>query len=143
MSGKTKGIILGGLAIGIISAIPFIGWGWFIWAILGGMLAAFLNIQSSPERVEITDGLLVGTLAGVLGGIINIIGYFIFLVVWNVIYVLFMTSSGGDPVQMILSMIIGASVGIVWNLVLIIPIIIFGLLGGLAGTALFEKRTAP
>ncbi len=143
MSGKTKAIILGGLAIGIISAIPFIGWGWFLWAILGGALAAYLNVQSSTERVEIPGGLLIGTLAGVLGSIINLIGYIIVLVVWNVIYGLFMTSSGGDPGQVIISMIIGGSVGIVWNLVLIIPIIIFGLLGGLLGTAIFEKRTAP
>ena len=73
MNNKLKPALLGGLVVGILSAIPFINYCCCIWTLGGGALAAYLYIKSSPTPVSMGEGAMVGGLAGVVGGIIYLI----------------------------------------------------------------------
>src|SRR5688572_3770322 len=73
MNNKLKPALLGGLIVGILSAIPFINYCCCIWSIGGGLLAGFLYIKSSPTPVSVGEGAIVGGLAGIVGGILYLI----------------------------------------------------------------------
>ncbi|HKN82936.1 MAG TPA: hypothetical protein VJW17_05860 [Pyrinomonadaceae bacterium] len=70
---KLKPALLGGLIVGLLSAIPFINYCCCIWGIGGGVLAGFLYIKESPTRIGPGDGAMIGALAGVVGAIIYIV----------------------------------------------------------------------
>src|SRR6185295_3654118 len=87
MNNKLKPALLGGLIVGIFSAIhsliPIISLCCCIWSIIGGVLAAFLYIKSSPTPVQMGDGAMVGALAGVVGGIIYVVIYLPIALIWG------------------------------------------------------------
>ena len=64
--------LLGGLFIGILSALPFISVGncCCLWIIGGGFLAAYVDSQNSPVNLPIGRGALDGLFAGVAGAVI-------------------------------------------------------------------------
>jgi hypothetical protein len=135
MNNKLKPALLGGLVVGLLSAIPFINYCCCIWSIGGGALAAYLYIKSSPMPVSMGDGAMVGGLAGVVGGII-------YLVIGLPIAILFgmaamqeqLTRSGVElPFSGIALMIVSGIVGA-------IILAVLATLGGIIGVAIFEKR---
>src|SRR5689334_2371210 len=73
MNNKLKPALLGGLIVGLLSALPFINYCCCIWAIGGGLLAGMLYIKASPTPVPTGEGAIVGALAGVVGGVIYLI----------------------------------------------------------------------
>ena len=64
---RTQPALLGGLVIGVLSALPVINIAncCCAWILLGGALASFLMQQNHPERIGVGDGALVGLTAGV------------------------------------------------------------------------------
>jgi len=135
MNNKLKPALLGGLVVGLLSAIPFINYCCCIWSIGGGVLAAYLYIKSSPIPVSMGNGAMVGGLAGVVGGII-------YLVLGLPIAILFgmaamtdqLSRSGVElPFSGVLLMIVAGIVGAIFLAVL-------ATLGGIIGVAIFEKR---
>lgn len=135
MNNKLKPALLGGLIVGILSAIPFINYCCCIWSIGGGLLAGFLYIRSSPTPVSVGEGAIVGGLAGVVGGIL-------YLVIGLPIAMLFgmaamqdqLTRSGVDlPVSGFLLMIIS-------GILVAIFLAVLATLGGLISVPIFEKR---
>jgi hypothetical protein len=73
---KLQPAIIGGVVLGLLSAIPFVNI--FnacccAWAILGGALAVYLYIQKSATPVKLGDGALLGVMAGGIGALINIL----------------------------------------------------------------------
>ena len=135
MNNKLKPALLGGLIVGILSAIPIINYCCCIWSIGGGLLAGFLYIKSSPTPVSVGEGAIVGGLAGVVGGIL-------YLVIGLPIALLFgmaamqdqLSRSGVDlPVSGFLLMVISGILGAVFLAVL-------ATLGGLIAVPIFEKR---
>ncbi|MFN2492853.1 MAG: hypothetical protein ABR501_08225 [Pyrinomonadaceae bacterium] len=135
MNDKLKPALLGGLIVGLLSAIPFINYCCCIWSIGGGAVAAFLYIKNSTVPVRTGDGAVVGGLAGIFGGII-------YLVIGLPIAFLFgaaameeqLTRSGVElPFSGALLMILAGLLGAVILAVL-------SLLGGIIGVAIFEKR---
>ena len=66
---RTQPALLGGLVIGVLSALPVINIAncCCAWILLGGALASFLMQQNHPERIGVGDGALVGLMAGVVG----------------------------------------------------------------------------
>ena len=70
---KLKPALLGGLIVGLLSAIPFINYCCCIWGIGGGGLAGLLYIRESPTRISPGDGATIGALAGVVGALIYLI----------------------------------------------------------------------
>jgi hypothetical protein len=135
MNNKLKPAILGGLIVGVLSAIPFINYCCCIWSIGGGLLAAYLYIQSSPTPVAMGDGAIVGGLAGVVGGIIYlIIGLPIALLIGATAMEEQFTQRG---VQLPLS---GTVLMIVAGIFGAIILAVLATLGGIIGVAIFEKR---
>ena len=72
---KTQAALLGGLAIGVLSALPVINLAncCCAWILFGGGLAAYLMQQNHPEPIQIGDGAIVGLLAGVVGAFVWVI----------------------------------------------------------------------
>jgi hypothetical protein len=65
-------VLLGGVFIGVLSALPIISVAncCCLWLIGGGVLAAYLDQQGLPHRIGPGRGALVGFLAGVVGAFI-------------------------------------------------------------------------
>ena len=135
MNNKLKPALLGGLIVGVLSAIPIINYCCCIWTLGGGVLAAFLYVKSSPTPVKMGDGAMVGGLAGVVGGII----YFVLSLPINIFFGMAamqeqLYRSGvrlpfSGIVLVILTSIVGA-----------IILAVLTALGGIIGVAIFEKR---
>src|SRR5678815_1237317 len=70
---KLKPALLGGLIVGILSAIPFLNYCCCIWGIGGGVLAGFLYIKSAPIPVKVGDGAVIGVLTGIVGAVLYFI----------------------------------------------------------------------
>ena len=135
MNNKLKPALLGGLIVGVLSAIPLINYCCCIWTLGGGVLAAYLYVKSSPTPVKIGDGAIVGGLAGVIGGII----YFLISLPINIFFGMAamegqLARSGVElPFSGIVLVIIAGLLGAILLAVLTA-------LGGLLGVAIFEKR---
>jgi ABC-type phosphate transport system permease subunit len=66
---KLQPALLGGVTIGVLSALPVINLAncCCAWILFGGALSAYLMQQNHPEPIQIGDGAIVGLLAGVIG----------------------------------------------------------------------------
>jgi len=135
MNNKLKPALLGGLIVGVLSAIPIINYCCCIWSIGGGALAAYLYIKSSPTPVTMGDGAMVGGLAGVVGGIIYlIIGLPIAIFFGMAAMTQQLTRSGVElPFSGTLLMVVAGIIGA-------IILVVLATLGGIIGVAIFEKR---
>ena len=64
---------LGGLFIGVLSALPIIGMAnccCCLWVVSGGALAAYLQVQQENRTLTAGEGAGVGALAGVIGAFV-------------------------------------------------------------------------
>ena len=152
MNNKVKPALIGGVLLGLLSVIPFVSAlnvCCCLWAILGGMLASHLYFKNSPVPATPGDGAIVGALAGLFGALVAIIigipiSYAMGPTMRNLLLSLAenmdpqqaqmmrrqLELSGGDSILPV----------IINQLVLGFLLIIFSVIGGLIGTALFEKR---
>jgi len=80
VSTTTKGFIqpalFGGLAMGVLSALPLISVGnvcCCLWVIGGGLVAAYLLQQNQATPITPGDGALVGLLAGLIGALVQVV----------------------------------------------------------------------
>jgi hypothetical protein len=64
--------LLGGLFIGVLSALPFIGICncCCLWIVSGGVLAAYLEQQKQTVSLTLARGARVGVLAGLIGAVV-------------------------------------------------------------------------
>jgi hypothetical protein len=138
-----------GAFIGILSALPFVGW--FnacccLWVVSGGALALWLAQKNHPYPVTAADGAIVGMLAGFFGGIIAIPLNVIFDHYQRDMLMRLLTQANVEvPPQLrsafesrpgtILTIFNGLFSSIVYG--------VFGLLGGLLGVAMFKKNAPP
>ena len=53
MNDKLKPALIGGVALGILSAIPFVSTCCCLWALLGGLLATYLYVKNSPAPASV------------------------------------------------------------------------------------------
>src|SRR5690349_9105262 len=69
--------LLGGLFIGVLSALPVVSVGncCCAWVIGGGVIAAYLDAQQSNVSLPLRRGALDGALAGVVGAIVWLVVY--------------------------------------------------------------------
>ncbi len=72
---KLQPALLGGVTIGVLSALPVINLAncCCAWILFGGALSAYLMQQNHPEPIQIGDGAIVGLLAGVVGAFVWVI----------------------------------------------------------------------
>ena len=152
---KTQPALLGGVAIGVLSALPFINVAncCCAWILFGGALAAYLMQQNHPEPIQAGDGALVGLMAGAVGAF-----------VWLVISVPISLVTGPLQSQMMQRVLrdsqdmppevrelleglsggpmIGAGLVLGFFVMLFVSTL-FGMLGGVFGALLFRKDGPP
>lgn len=153
---KTQPALLGGLAIGVLSALPVINLAncCCAWILFGGGLAAYLMQQNHSEPVSAGDGATVGLFAGIVGA-------FVWLLLFIPLTLLMspfqsgmiqrMLASANDmPPEfraMLESMAAGGGgigIGVVFFFfVMLFVSSFFGMIGGLFGALLFRKNTPP
>jgi hypothetical protein len=139
MNNKLKAALLGGLLIGVFSGvhslIPIVSMCCCIWGIIGGALAALIYIKGSPTPVQMGEGAMVGGLAGVVGGVIYVLIYLPIALLWGMATMQEQLDRSGVhlPFSGSILMVIGSLVGA-------ILLVLLATLGGVIGTAIFEKR---
>jgi hypothetical protein len=147
MNDKLKPAIIGGVILGVLSAIPAVNTCCCIWALVGGLVAANMYIKSSPNPVTPADGAIVGAIAGAIGTVL----IFVVGIPLQLIFGAAMSSMMGgliqnaDPrqaeqIQMAMASGLGFGRAIINAFMYGVCAVIFSAIGGLLGVALFEKR---
>jgi hypothetical protein len=158
MQGKSMMMpaLWGGLAIGILSALPIVGAFNFcccLWVVTGGMLAAYVLQSNTPEPISSGDGAVAGLLAGIIGAVV----YAIVSLPVNLLLgpvqrraaQRMLESLPNVPPEMrdTLSNMGGptmTAIGIgVGFLMMLFVGAVFATLGGLLGSVFFKKKAAP
>ncbi|MDQ3743372.1 MAG: hypothetical protein M3444_03215 [Acidobacteriota bacterium] len=148
MNDKLKPALIGGVLLGILSAIPVVDYCCCLWAIAGGVLAASIYIKQSPAPVTPADGAVLGAIAGGLGVVlILIIGIPLRIVMgaalMSVVQGIIQNANPEQAAQMdqmmgSTAMTVGRAIG--HGLLFSVVAVIFSTIGGLIGVAIFEKR---
>lgn len=157
---KLQPALLGGLAIGVLSALPVINIANFCccaWVVFGGGLAAYLMQQNHPAPIAAGDGAIVGLMAGAIGAVVGsalaipislALGPFQSEILDRIL-------SGTQEMppevrsifeQMRGGMGSGMMVGAAFIFSLLFSLFfysLFGLLGGILGAVLFRKNAPP
>ena len=151
--GRLQPVLLGGLFIGVMSALPIVSAGnccCCMWVIGGGVLAVYLRQQQLPASVTAAEGALVGLMAGLIGGVVGAllsIPVHMLLGPMQAEWINRILNSNPDmPPEardMAQRMMAGSGMRIVGMLVNICVSVVFGLVGGLLGVAIFKKNTPP
>jgi hypothetical protein len=133
---KFKPALLGGLIVGLLSAIPILNYCCCVWAIGGGGLASYLYIKSSPTRVKTGDGAMLGGLAGLIGAVLYLIvgvpiSYFVGAAQME-------EAMARMNVELpftgfLLFLVVGLLIGLF--------LLVLSVIGGLIAVPVFEKRT--
>jgi hypothetical protein len=157
---KLQPALFGGVAIGVLSALPVVNIVNFCccaWVVFGGALAVYLLQQNHPYPVSTGDGAVVGLMAGAIGAVVG--------TVLTIPIALAMGPFQADMLERVMegardlppevqsifeqmrgSMTTGAVLGIGFIFSLLFSLCfysIFGLLGGLLGSVMFRKNTPP
>ena len=151
MNNKLKPALIGGVLLGVLSAIPFVNFVNIcccLWAILGGLLATQMYVKSSPTPVGAGDGAILGAIAGGIGAVVYVIlGIPIGIIAGPIMQAaLISLMSNVDPRQaeaMSAQMAVtaGSVVSVIINtLIGAVFLLIFSIIGGLLGVPIFEKR---
>jgi hypothetical protein len=152
--------LIGGIVIGVLSALPIISAGnacCCLWVVSGGVIAAYLFQQNKSTPMTPADGALVGLLAGLVGALVR--------TVVAVPIDLLVAPMEQAMVQRLLDMGTlppearevlerfgrgGAMGGAYFVLSRIVGLMfwlcvggVFSTLGGLLGALIFKKQTAP
>ena len=151
MNNKLKPAIIGGVLIGVLSAIPLVSAANIcccLWAILGGMLATRFYVNNSPTPARPGDGAVLGVIAGAIGAVI----YFVLGVPINFamgpvtrdMIVKLMQNIDPRQAEMMRQQFEaqGNAIAplIIQSLIVAALLFVFAILGGLIGVPIFEKR---
>lgn len=153
---KLQPSLLGGLFVGVLSALPIISAGnclCCLWVVSGGVLAAYLLQQDQPTPIEAGDGALVGLFAGLIGAVLSsVLAVPVQMIMGPMSADMFrqlaeQASEAPPEFRSLLDQFATGSIGIAAFLItLVFSLLIFslfGLLGGLLGQALFRKPMPP
>jgi hypothetical protein len=145
-----KPALIGGVLMGILSALPLASCLCCIWVIAGGMLAAHLYVKNSRVAVTLGRGVALGLLTGFLGAII--FGLF------SIPLQLLVSQQGGlgEQVRQSMNQVpnlppelrqtmeeLSKHVSLLFIFHFIFMLVfccLFGMVGGAIGIAVFEKR---
>ena len=151
---KTRPALLGGLVIGVLSALPVINLAncCCAWLLFGGALAAYLMQQNHPEPVQAGDGAIAGLLAGSIGAVVWLIVSIPISVVMAPLQsemsqrLLRNASDMAPELRSLLESMQGGptiGLGLLFGFVMMLFVsTLFGMLGGLFGALMF-RRSQP
>jgi ABC-type phosphate transport system permease subunit len=152
---KLQPALLGGVTIGVLSALPVINLAncCCAWILFGGALAAYLMQQNHPEPIQAGDGAIVGLLAGIVGAFVWVIVSVPISVAMAPFQSEMATRAMRDAAEMapelraIFENMSGApaiGIGLIFGFFVMLCVsTVFGLLGGLFGALLFKKNPPP
>ena len=150
MSGRIQPALLGGLFIGVLSSLPIISMVnacCCLWVISGGALAAYLLQQNQPEPITGADGALIGLMAGVVGAFVGAL-IMIPVEIWfgpiqRQWLERLMQGQADVPPQFMemLNRPMSAATIVADLIFRLVTYVIFGMLGGVLGVAIFRRKT--
>ena len=152
MGGRVQPALLGGLFIGVLSTLPIISMGnacCCLWVISGGVLASYLLQQNQAEAITGADGALIGLLAGISGAFIGAI-LMIPVEIWfgpiQREWIERMMQGQADMPPQFMEMLnrpMSAATVIADLIFRLVTYVIFGMLGGVLGVAIFRRKDVP
>src|SRR6266403_5337538 len=150
MNNKLKPALIGGVLLGLLSAIPVVNLVNIcccLWALIGGLLASYIYIKNAPVPARAGDGAILGALAGLVGAVIVvIIGIPISIIAGGITRELLIrlieNVNPGQAEAIRIQMEAGSTIAgaIVNGIILAVLLVIFSTIGGLLGVPIFEKR---
>jgi hypothetical protein len=148
MGSRVQPAILGGLFIGILSTLPVINIGnacCCLWVISGGVLAAHLLQQNQDEPITGADGALIGLMAGVVGAFVGAllqipVEMFFGPMQKQLIERLMQGQDMPPQFLEVLNRPMTAATVIADLIFRLIAYVIFGMLGGVLGVAIFRRK---
>jgi hypothetical protein len=154
---KLQPALLGGVFIGVLSALPIISAGNLcccLWVLAGGALAAYLLQQNQAVPVTTGDGAIVGLLAGLVGAVVHTVLAIPIMLFFGPIQAQFMRriveGSGDVPPELRQAFEnFGAAAGfsVFWIFFTLCSSLVidalFGALGGMLGTLFFKRNLPP
>jgi hypothetical protein len=151
MPQKLQPALLGGLLIGVLSALPFVGTCCCLWVIAGGVLTTYLLQERSTSPVTAGDASLAGLLAGVFGALIStLLAQMIALAQGTTATdaINELLGRGELPPQMTGALERVRDFPAAWFVIgsLVVSLVIFpifSMLGALLGVAMFKKNPPP
>jgi hypothetical protein len=148
---KLHPALLGGLFIGVVSALPVVERAngcCCLWMAVGGMLAAWVMQQNHPHQVALADGGLVGLLAGLIGAPIMFVA--------SSLVALLLPSQARDVAQVLsgaegmtpeardlVRSIPPVALMIIGGVMLVVVGTIVSTVGGVIGAAIFRRSAPP
>jgi hypothetical protein len=150
MNDKTKAAVMAGLGVAAVmivlaligSVVPFAGCCNCLLPIAAGILAVYLYTKNSPVAVDPKDGAILGAIAGVAGGLLNLIigtplSYFVNSAVMDAQFAQLRDQGVNLPASLT-----GLALFIVMGIVGAIFFTILATIGGVIGAAIFGKKGA-
>jgi hypothetical protein len=152
----TRSAALGGLFIGVLSALPIVGAAnccCCLWVVSGGALATYLEVQQKNRTLTAGEGAAVGALSGVIGAFVWLpIAIMVSLVLGPFQRAFFeqIARNANDmppEAREILENMSGAGGTVASYLLFFIPQLfvgsIFAAIGGVLSAAYFKKEVPP
>ena len=150
MNNKLKAALIGGVAFGIASGLPYVSAVNMACCALyigGGILAAYLFMKDLPPqaRAPYGDGAVVGVLAGLFGGVAAVITGLIARALGYdpAAEAAAMMQQFGLPMPEGMGADPAAGLELLGYVVNVVMYVIFATVGGLVGVAIFHKKEAP
>jgi Family of unknown function (DUF5518) len=153
---KLQPALLGGVFIGVLSALPIVSAGNLcccLWILAGGALAAYLLQQNQPAPLTPGDGAIVGLLAGLVGAVIHTVLSIPILLAFGPMQGKFIQSileNADVPPEMrpaLDNLAAGGAFSVLHLIIsfffMIVVGAIFGTLGGMLGALFFKKNPPP
>jgi hypothetical protein len=149
---KLQPALLGGLFIGVMSALPVVSAGnccCCLWVLAGGALAVYLSQQNQGHALTSGEGALLGLMAGVIGGIVGGVLSLIVSMAFGPIMQEWinraMEANQDMPPELrdAFSKFGMGGFALIGALINLVVYSVFGLLGGLIGVAIFKKNVPP
>jgi hypothetical protein len=153
---KLQPALLGGVFIGVLSALPIISAGNMcccLWVVSGGVLAAYLLQQNQPVPLTTGDAALVGLFAGLIGAVIGTVLSIPIMLAFGPMQAQFAGRILDNPdvppeIRQILdNAMAGQGLSVLWLVFTLcfslVVYAIFGSLGGMLGALIFKKNLPP
>ncbi|MBA2303087.1 MAG: hypothetical protein H0W08_10685 [Acidobacteria bacterium] len=149
-SARLQPVLLSGVFIGVLSALPFINCCCCLWVLAGGALTVYLRQQNVAGSIPAAEGALLGLMAGFMGGVLAaLLSIPIQMVMGPIVqgWVSAMMAANNEvpaETREMIEKIMSSSGRQVLNAIFsIIASTVFGMLGGLLGVAVFKKNAPP
>ena len=153
---KLQPAVLGGVLIGVLSALPIVSAGNLcccLWVLLGGAVAAYLLQQNQSTPLSVGDGAIVGMLAGLVGAVVGTVLTIPVLLMFGPLQAEYMARILDNPEippeakQALGNFMPSGGVSVMWLMfTLFFSLVvdaIFGTLGGMLGALFFKKNPPP